>query len=167
MSNSRPDHGGKIKERMTNDINLLRHLLATLAYRFQYAVREAPHGFKDFDPGNGVMTPLDLVRHLNTLLVFVFSLFEEKDKVDIQLLDWEESIRRFHDLLASIDQKLEAGAFPNGITFEILLQGPFADALTHIGQLAVLRRLAGSPVSKGSFVTAKIEIGGVGMEQEI
>jgi len=152
---------------MSNEINLIRHLLATLAYRFQYAVRHAPSDFPEFNPGNGAMTPKDLVRHLNGLMVFVSSCFTDPKGQDVKSLTWEESCERFHDLLASIDANLEAGCAPNETTFEILLQGPLADALTHIGQLALLRRLAGAPVPKGKFRGAKIEIGRVGMDQEI
>ncbi len=151
---------------MSNHINLVRHLLATMAYRFQYAVRDAPKAFPDYDPGNEAIPPLDLVRHINILLDYVSSFFGEPQDDGVQSLDWDESISRFHALLSTIDQRLEAESVPNGVTFETLLQGPLADALTHIGQLALLRRLSGSPVQKGRFRDAKIEIGKVGMDQE-
>jgi hypothetical protein len=122
------------QKNVTNQINPLRHLLATLAYRFQYAVKNDPHEFADFDPGHEAMIPLDLVRHVNILLVYVSSFFGEPQDEGVQTLDWDESIQRFHELLGLIDERFEAGCTPKGATFEILLQGPLSDALTHIGQ---------------------------------
>jgi hypothetical protein len=48
---------------------------------------------------------------------------------------------------------------------EKLIQGPLADALTHVGQLAMLRGMAGVPVRPESYPRAEIVVGRVGIDQ--
>jgi hypothetical protein len=48
---------------------------------------------------------------------------------------------------------------------EALFQGPIADALTHVGQLAMQRRLTGAPTRGENFFVAVVTAGQVGEEQ--
>ena len=103
---------------MSSDITLIRHYLATLAYCFQYSMRKAPPEFAGFNPGKETMKPIELVRHLNSLLVYVSSCISEQEEVDVGSVDWEESVKLFHDLLSSIEN-LKVGHLPSGTTFEV------------------------------------------------
>jgi hypothetical protein len=61
----------------------------------------------------------------------------------------------------------ELGTEFQGITAETMLQGPFSDAMTHVGQLAMLRRLAGSPVPPENFLFAAISPANLGVDQPL
>jgi hypothetical protein len=146
---------------------LLRHLLAALAYRTQKAVRGAPSSFGTFAAGHGVRTPVALVRHMTSVLAFARShVTGSRDRLD-PLRDLDAEVERFHAMVADLAAHLERGdAFP-GITAEQLLQGPFSDALAHAGQLALLRRLAGSPVAPEDFSLADVSPGRLGPDQAL
>ena len=81
------------------------------------------------------------------------------------LADFHAEVLRFHRTLEDLAQHLELGTPLQGITPEQLLQGPLSDAMTHAGQLAMLRRLAGSPVSPENFVYADITHQNLGPDQ--
>jgi hypothetical protein len=146
---------------------LLRHLLATIAYRTQKALRDAPESFGAFDAGSGVRTPADLVRHMTAVMGYARSCFGAGRPAVEPTADLAIETVRLHSVLADVSQLLESGATLQDATEEQLLQGPFADALTHAGQLAMLRRLAGSPVARENFVLAPIDSGNVGPAQSI
>lgn len=144
---------------------IVRHFLATIAYRFQKALRGAPSDFAVFDAGSGVRSPAELIRHMTRDLISANHRLTGKELSVPQPLTWERDIERFHGLLQEIDDALAQGDSPGGNTLELLLQGPFADVMTHIGQLAMLRRLAGSPVPGENFRLAEITTGKVGSDQ--
>ncbi|NIR48675.1 hypothetical protein GWO43_09580 [candidate division KSB1 bacterium] len=144
---------------------MIRHFLATLAYRFQKAVRDAPPEFGDFHAGHGVRTPAEIVRHMSHDLMYVLRYLIEMEVTSPQPLDWDGEITRFHDLLGQIDEYLAKHTQPEGTTLEELLQGPLSDVMTHIGQIAMLRRMAGSPIRGESFRVADIAVGRVGPDQ--
>ncbi len=152
---------------MADATTTLRHFLATLAYRFQTAVRDAPREFGDFEAGHGVRTPAHIVRHMTHLLKYSHSRFDAAADVDPPTeLTFAEGVLRFHELLAVLDRDLaERPEDGDDDVLLKLLQGPLADAMTHAGQLAMLRRLAGAPVRGQSFVAADIRIGRVGADQ--
>jgi hypothetical protein len=83
---------------------------------------------------------------------------------DHEPMSWDEEVERFFQLLKQFDDKL-ASDMPLGYSEEILFQGPVADALTHTGQLTMLRRMAGSPVRGESYARAEISVGRVGADQ--
>jgi hypothetical protein len=145
---------------------LLLHLLATIAFRARYALRGAPESFGSFQAGNEVWTPAELVRHMTSVLGYVRSCFEgtERPRID-PLPDLAAEITRFHAMLDDVARHVRAGTELTGMAEEQLLQGPLADALTHVGQLAVLRRLSGSPVQRESFVQAEVDPAHLGPEQ--
>ena len=144
---------------------MLRHLLATLAYRTQKALRDAPVSFGTFEAGAGVRTPAEMVRHMTAVMNYARGCFDDTPRTIEPLTDLHAEVERFHAVLAEVSAHLAAGAVPRGETDAQLLQGPFADALTHAGQLALLRRLAGAPVPPESFVAAAIDAANVGMAQ--
>jgi len=129
---------------------LLRHTLATVAYRAGKAVREAPSGFADFHAGEGVRTPGQILAHIGDLFDWALSIAKGKPAWrDSKALPWDKETERFFAALKSFDDFLV----------------PIADALTHVGQLAILRRLARAPVKGESYFAAEIVAGRVGAEQ--
>ena len=145
--------------------DLLRHTLATLAYRGGKAVRNAPSGFSEFQAGEGVRTPGQILAHLGDLLDWALSIAQGKQTWhDSKALRWEQGVERFFTALKEFDDFLASNQ-PVQAPVEKLFQGPIADALTHVGQIAILRRLAGGPVKGESYYVAEIETGRVGADQ--
>jgi len=140
---------------MDRDRQLLRHVLAAIAYRTQKALRDAPEHYASFSAGNRVRTPTELVRHMAGLMGYVRTFFEGGAYRPEPLPTFQDEIERFHGLLEAVGTLLDSGA-PCSLSTEQLLQGPFADTLTHVGQLAMLRRLADSPVAPENFIYADI-----------
>jgi dipeptidase E len=145
---------------------LLRHLLATIAYRIQKAVRGASGDFPDFRAGNGVRTPHELVGHMTSVLGYARAQFRSENLERLEpCATWAEELARFHAVLADLSELLEGGAAPTNVSLEAILQGPFSDAMTHVGQLALLRRLAGDPVEPENFIRARVDPENVGANQ--
>ena len=143
--------------------DFLRHSLATLAYRGGKAVRNTPAEFADFE-GAG-RRPVQILAHLGDLLDWAVSMaMGKRGYMESQPLVWDEEVRRFFSALQRFDDYL-ASAEPVHASIEKLFQGPIADALTHVGQIAMLRRLAGAPISGENYFVADIAIGRVGAEQ--
>jgi hypothetical protein len=144
---------------------LLRHTVATLAYRGGKALRGAPEGFADFRAGKTTRTPGQILAHVGDLLDWGLALARgERVWKDSPPLSWEAGSQRFFEALAQFDALL-ASDEPLRSTPEKLFQGPVADALAHVGQIALLRRLAGGPVRGENYFKADIEAGRVGEEQ--
>ena len=144
---------------------MLRHFLAALAYRTQKALRGAPDSFGDFQPGNQGRTPSELVRHMTSVLGYARTHFIGGMYWPDPLPDLRAEVSRFHEMLESLAQHLADGTELNGTTEERLLQGPFSDAMTHAGQLALLRRLSGSPVPPENFIVADVDPANLGSSQ--
>ena len=144
---------------------LLRHFLAALAYRTQKALREAPQSFETFQAGQQVRTPIELVRHMTSVLGYARTFFVGGRYRPEPLPDLAAEAARFHQMLHDLSHHLAAGTPLRDTSEERLLQGPLADAMTHAGQLAMLRRLSGSPVSPENFIEAAIDAANVGPAQ--
>lgn len=144
---------------------LLRHFLAALAYRTQKALRDAPESFGTFQAGGQVRTPADLVRHMTSVLGYARTFFIGGSYRPEAVPDLAAEVARFHTMLEDLARHLEAATPMSGTTEERLLQGPFADAMTHAGQLAMLRRLAGSPVPPENFILAAVDPANLGASQ--
>ena len=143
----------------------LRHTLATVAYRAGKTMRDTPRDFAVFRAGPKTRTPGEILAHLGDLLDWALSLAEGRHEWhDSSPLAWDEGVTRFFRALEKLDARLRSGA-PLGCTAEKLFQGPIADALTHTGQIALLRRLAGSPVRGENYLVAEIAAGRVGRDQ--
>lgn len=144
---------------------MLRHTLATLAYRGGKAIRDAPPEFAQFQIGPDTRTPVEILAHIGDLLDWAVSLAEGTERWhDSAPLLWEREIARFFAALETMDKRLSSGAAP-GAEVERIFQGPVADAFTHVGQISMLRRLAGAPVRAENYARAEIVAGRVGPAQ--
>lgn len=144
---------------------MARHFLAALAYRTQKALRGAPEDFAGFEAGMQVRTPKEIVHHMTGVLGYARTLFRGGRYRPEALDTLGEEVRRFHLTLADLSEHLEAGDPLSGVTVEQLLQGPLSDAMTHAGQLAMLRRLHGSPVPPENFVFAEMDPSNLSQDQ--
>jgi hypothetical protein len=153
---------------MTNsdpNLQLLRHTLATLAYRAGKAVRGAPAEFASFQAAAGARTPAQILAHMGDLFDWALSLARGKQEWhDSQPLAWDAEAARFFAALQAFDDYLASGQ-PVQAAPQRLFQGPVADALQHTGQLTILRRIAGAPIRGENYFKAEIAAGRVGAEQ--
>ncbi len=143
----------------------LRHTVATLAYRGGKALRGAPDGFAESRIGDTARTSGEILAHMGDLLDWALSIARGKQEWhDSAMLLWEQGVKRFFTALEVFDAYLASDA-PLHASAEKLFQGPIADALTHVGQIATRRRLAGAPVRGENYFRADIVVGRVGPEQ--
>ena len=145
---------------------LLRHTLATLAYRGGKAVRGAPDSFGAFHLAATSRTPVQILAHIGDLLDWALSLALGAEAwQNSPPRAWPDEVARFFDALGRLDAQLASQPLSK-VSAEELFQGPIADALTHVGQLTLLRRLAGSPIRGENYRRAGIAAGRVGPEQD-
>jgi hypothetical protein len=143
----------------------LRHTLATLAYRAEKPLRDVPDAFPDFRAGPGSRTAAETLAHMCDLLEWALWLSRGEHKwQDVPATEWEADCQRFFAAQVALDAYLASDA-PLGRSAEELFQGPIADALTHTGQLSMMRRLADSPVRPENYAKAHIEAGRLGRDQ--
>lgn len=146
---------------------LLRHTLATVAYRGGKALRGAPHSFATFHIGDKTRTPAQILAHMGDLFDWALSIAQGKQAwKDSVPLSWDAEVERFFAAIQKFEDYL-ASSEPLHGSAEGLFQGPVADALTHIGQIAMLRRLAGSPVLGENYFKSEIVAGRVGPNQSV
>jgi len=150
---------------MSDDRTLLRHTLATLAYRGGKTIHDAPANFAEYGGPDSARSAGKILAHMGDLMDWALSMAEGSPKWhDSTPLPWQKEGERFlaglkklDDYLAS-DKELKA-------PMDKLFQGPVADALTHVGQLAMLRRMAGCPIQGENYYVAEIAVGRVGADQ--
>jgi hypothetical protein len=142
---------------MTESRRLLQHFLAALAYRTQKALRGAPDSFAEFSAGSQVRTPHELVWHLTGLMGYARTMFHGGRFQPSRLDSLDEEVDRFHSTLEQLRDDFGNSDLVSTITDEQFLHGPLSDAMTHVGQLAMLRRLHGDPVPSENFIFAKID----------
>ena len=146
---------------------LLRHTLATVAYRGGKTLRGAPDSFAAFKSGDKGRTPAEILAHVGDLFDWALSLAKGAEAWhDSNPLAWAQEVDRFFAAVTAFDAYL-ASAAPLATPAEQLFQGPVADALTHVGQLAMLRRMSGSPIRGENYRRAEIVIGRCGPEQSV
>jgi hypothetical protein len=144
---------------------MLRHTVATLAYRGGKAVLNAPADFAAFHVNETTRTPGEILAHIGDLLDWALCIAKgEYVYTEAAPLPWDEEVARFFATLHEFDSYLASDA-PLGYPVEKLFQGPIADALTHVGQISLLRRIAGAPVRGENYFRAEIVSGQVGPEQ--
>ncbi len=144
---------------------LLRHSLATVAYRGGKALRGSPDHFGSFHIGDKTRTPAQILTHMGDLFDWALTIAQGRQAWhDSTPLPWNSEIERFFAAVKKFDDYLASGEPLHG-SAEGLFQGPVADALNHIGQIAMLRRLAGSPILGENYFKADIAAGRVGPEQ--
>jgi hypothetical protein len=145
---------------------MLRHTVATLAYRGAKAVRGAPDSFASFKASETTRTPAQILAHVGDLLDWALSIAGGKETWhNSEPLEWNKEVERFHASLRSFDDYLASDCELNA-SCERIFQGPIADALTHVGQIAMLRRIAGGPIKGENYSRAKIATGRVSADQE-
>ena len=144
---------------------LLRHALATLAYRGEKIISKVPAEFAEFRAHEGTRTPGEILAHIGDLLDWALRTSQgEYVFIRSSPLPWDQESMRFFAALKALDAYL-ASDKPLLYPAESIFQGPIADALTHVGQLALLRRMVGVPVRGESYFRAEIEAGRVGADQ--
>ena len=143
----------------------LRHTVATVAYRGEKAIRNAPETFANFKIGETTRTPIQILAHIGDLFDWALSMARGETKWnDSALLTWENEAKRFFETLQKFDDYLVSDAEIHA-PLEKLFQGPIADALQHIGQINLLRRLADAPIRGENYFKAEIETGKVSANQ--
>jgi hypothetical protein len=141
---------------------MLRHTLATLAYRAAKSLANAPEKFARFRTLETSRTPDQILAHLGDLFDWALRVAQgDFTYTEAIPLPWEREVARFFASLKAFDDYLASDA-PLAIPAEQIFQGPVADALTHVGQLSMLRRMAGAPIRGESYVRAEIVAGRVG-----
>ena len=144
---------------------LLRHTVATVAYRGGKAVRGAPAGFAEFKVGDSSRAAGHILAHIGDLYDWALTMADGPQRWNNSTpLAWDDECARFFAALSRFDERLSSEK-PLACTVEQLFQGPVADSLAHIGQIAMLRRLAGAPVRAENYAKADIAKGRVGKEQ--
>ena len=144
---------------------LLRHAVATLAYRGGKVIRDAPAGFGDVRIADNTRSAAENLAHIGDVVRWAVTAAVGKPDWKPQPPgSWSDEVERFYAALRQLDEALsQPGPLP--CQPEMLLQGPIADALTHIGQLATLRRVAGAGVRGEDYTEADVVVGRVGPEQ--
>lgn len=146
---------------------LVEHFLAAIAYRTQKALRDAPAEYPGFRAGAEARTPVEILRHMTSVLGYArtFKVGGSYPMKPDPLPDFASEQRRFHEMLASVRDSLDADGTLGSLTPQQLLQGPLADVMTHVGQLAMLRRLAGAPVAPENFIFADVRADRLDVDQ--
>ena len=149
---------------MDSKREVLRHLVATVAYRGGLAVVDAPESFASFRAHETTRTPGELLAHIGDLLDGSLYLVKgEMVYLTSATLPWKEEIMRFFSAVKALDAYLASDA-PLACPVEKLVQGPIGDALTHVGQIVMLRRMSGNPIRSAAYFTAEIVAGEVNEE---
>jgi hypothetical protein len=147
------------------DLTVLRHTVATVAYRGSKTLRDVPADFGSFRAKDGARTPIEILAHLGDLFDWALSMARGTEMWrDTAPRTWDEEVARFYASIAAFDAYL-AGNPTLACPWERLFQGPIADALTHVGQIGMLRRLFGAPVKGENYFVADIAVGCVGPVQ--
>jgi len=143
----------------------IRHALATLSYRLGKVLRDTPAEFRDFRAAEGTRTPGEILAHIGDLMDWALAQVEgRKSWHDSASLAWDQEIARFFRAMEALDERIAAHGL-GAAKAEKLFQSAIADALTHTGQIALLRRMAGIPVRPENYSAADIAVGRVGPEQ--
>jgi len=150
---------------MNRNQELLRHFLAAIAYRTSKALRDAPAAYDAFEAGHQVRTPRRLVRHMSGVLNYAIGLLSEPRAVLTDCATYSAEVDRFFVILRELTELIGRTANLPDSTAEQLLQGPLADAMAHAGQLALIRRLSGSPIPPENFAVAAIHPDRLGRDQ--
>jgi hypothetical protein len=152
---------------MSETRTFLRHTLATLAYRGAKAIRDAGPSFADYGSTETERTPAKILAHIGDLMDWALAMSEgRREWYDSLPLAWEKECERFFAALKKFDDYL-ASDKPTQVSAEKLFQGPIADAFTHVGQIAMLRRMAGVPMKGENYFVAEITMGRVGADQAV
>lgn len=145
---------------------VLRQLVATIAFRASRSLHDAPATLANVRLGEGGMTARELLHHMTNVMSFALATVSATERLRHDPLGWEQEIDRFYSLLSQVDAKLAEGAVMDPGMDLKLVQGPLADALTHIGQLHAMRRMAGFPVDPTNYIKADVAIGRIALRAQ-
>ncbi|XEC96691.1 hypothetical protein AB6A23_09225 [Paenibacillus tarimensis] len=138
---------------------LLRHFLATILYRAEKAIKGVPDNYPNLQIGKDVRSPIEILSHISHVLTCAHSVFEHYDSlIPPSIGSWEEEASRFYEIVEKLDKSLFKGLPNRKRIAEKLLQGPLSDAMTHVGQLSLLKRMADQPIPAESFFDADIKL---------
>lgn len=153
-----------IEERTVDpaQVRLIRHFLAALAYRACGAIEDCPDGYPELRAGEGSRSPVEILAHITYVLSYLRMRLTGVERCRHESAEWKDEVVRFYGMLSEIDEAFVEGAALDEGTLLIFLQGPLSDAMTHVGQLAMLRRLAGAPVPGDNFMEADVQAGRFG-----
>jgi hypothetical protein len=147
-------------------IRVMRHLVATIAFRSSRAIRGAPPGFDSVRLAEGGMSARELLLHMSNVMAFAYATVTHTERATHDPRDWPGEVDRLYSVLAALDAQLGAGAsLEPGLDLK-LVQGPLADALTHVGQLMTMRRKAGAAVPGMNFMKADIQTGRIALDDQ-
>jgi hypothetical protein len=149
---------------MSEKSDMIRHFLASIAYHATKAIKNAPDNYPELDIGKGVKNPRRILHHITGVLSYAHSFYEHYDTTYFDMKSWDEEIEAFYDILFKLDKSFQEKSL-NKATLEQLLQGPLSDTMAHVGQLLMLRRMAGSPIASENFLYADIQKGVLGPNQ--
>jgi hypothetical protein len=142
---------------------LLRHLVATIAYRASHSLRDAPAGLEDVRLADDGMSAKELVLHITNVMSFALATVTGNERVRHEPLPWTPQVDRFYTLLGEVDARLAEGAsMEEGMDLR-LVQGPLADTLTHVGQLHSMRRKLGAPIAPANYLKADVQAGRIAL----
>jgi hypothetical protein len=154
--------------------DLVRHMLACLVYRTTKIIHDAPKDFPKTSIGNGVRTPEKILGHINSLIQLSNRFWSHEKPVSMATRrkerdekNWDLEVEIFYRMVAEFDETLKKNITPRKYSAEKILQGPFIDAFTHVGQLALLRRMNGSPIEGESYWVADVQTGNLGPDQPL
>ena len=138
---------------------MLRHFLSALAYRGANVLRNMPPEIAEFRPSDSVRSPREILNHMRGVLTYAHSFMVPYESTQPPILEWNAEVTGFFEILARLDESLLNETSIREVNEEDLLQGPFADAMLHLGQIGIFRRMAGSPVAAENYIIADIEAG--------
>ena len=139
--------------------HMLRHFLSALAYRGANVLRNMPSEIADFRRSESVRSPREILNHMRGVLTYAHSFMVPYESTVPPVLEWDEEVSGFFEILTRLDDSILNETSIRDVNEEDLLQGPFADAMLHLGQIGIFRRMAGSPVAAENYVFADIEVG--------
>jgi len=145
----------------------MRRMLATLAFRTRHAFKNAPQGFEDYEAGMDVRTPNQILHHINDSVSMTNDMFCGRKPARLESMSFMETMETFHEKLSALDKTLTNADLPDDEKCLKLLQGPICDAMTHVGQLMMLRRLVGSPIPGANYYQSDIKNGQIGPNQPL
>ena len=149
----------------TQNTSAFRHALATLAYRAGKVLRDTPPDFSGYRPAKDARSAGEILAHLCDLFDWALTQAQGNEKwQDTEPKSWDADTKRFYAALTALDEYVASGSELH-VSTEKMFQGAVADALTHVGQIALMRRLATAPIKGENYSVAKIEIGRTGAKQ--
>jgi hypothetical protein len=135
--------------------------VATLAFRGGIAISDAPENFAALRAGEATRSAGEILAHIGDLIQGSLYLMKgEFIYLQSPARLWAKDVKRFFAAIEELDSFLASDA-PLAQPIEKILQGPIADALTHVGQIVLLRRIAGKPIQAESYFTVEIKAGEV------